>query len=97
MYSWADLNGYQVCATYDTSAIESLMIDEMYEPVNPGTYTWSGKGITFGFDIDLLTLIYDTNAVSGQFAISDGDICVFSIATDDSLKIGKTEKNCLGF
>ena len=46
MYVWANFDGYQVCASYDTLAIESLLIDEIYDPVNPGTYTWRAVSYT---------------------------------------------------
>lgn len=90
MYTWFDIFGIEIRASYDSSFTS---FNDMYKQVNAGQYYWSGKGITYSFD-NSFQLIYDTTDVSGEFIINEGDICIFSISVDDSLKIGITTKTC---
>jgi len=91
MYTWYDILGITVTASYDSNATD---FNEIYKKVNPGQYYWSGRGITFYIDTTSFQIAYDTTDVSGEFVINDGDICIFSISTDDSLKIGVTTNSC---
>jgi len=91
MYTWYDILGISVTASYDSNA---TAFNEMYKKVDPGQHYWNGRGITFYIDTTSFQIAYDTTDVSGAFEIDDGDICIFSISIDDSLKIGVTTKLC---
>ena len=90
MYTWLDIFGIEIRASYDSTFTS---FNDMYKQVNAGQYYWSGRGVSYSFDNNF-QIIYDTTDVSGEFIISEGDICIFSISIDDSLKIGITTKNC---
>ncbi len=89
MYTWYEILGFRVTASYDSNA---TAFNKMYKKVDPGQYYWSGRGITFHIDTTSFQIAYDTTDVSGEFVIEDGDICIFSISIDDSLNIGVTTK-----
>ena len=91
MYTWYQILDISVTASYDSNATE---FNDIYKRISPGQYYWSGRGITFRLDTTSFQLAYDTTDVSGEFTINEGDICIFSISTDDSLKIGNTTKLC---
>ena len=91
MYTWYNVLDIEITASYDSNATD---FNDIYKQVSPGKYYWSGRGVTFYADTINFQIGYDTTDVSGEFIINENDICIFTISTDDSLKIGVTESTC---
>jgi len=91
MYTHYEILGIHVTASYDSGTVN---IADMYKSVTPGSYEWSGKGITYSMDTISFEIVYDTTDVSGEYSLENGDICVLTISVNDTSKIGLTQKIC---
>ena len=91
MYTHFEILGINVTASYDSGTVN---ITDLYKSVSPGDYMWSGKGITYSIDTISFKIAYDTTAVSGEFSLENGDICVLTISVNEVSKIGLTQKVC---
>ena len=91
MYTHFEILGINVTASYDSGTVN---ITDLYKSVSPGDYMWSGKGITYSLDTISFEIAYDTTAVSGEFSLENGDICVLTISVNEVSKIGLTQKVC---